>query len=164
GRKWRDDFGFVWSRGVLTGSPCQNFPRPWPEEGPESSAELLLVAIHLSRRQIDSIDIIKLFRISKQFSSRRLQIIWSDDAQLDLDQLPDLAIHRPELRRLAPAAIEQRICSHNTRCRGRLWVSHNADKRIYRCLGVTARQRSYFGWCNGHLSAFSSLARSPSQQ
>jgi hypothetical protein len=68
-------------------------------------------------------------------------------------------IHRHELRRLAPAAIEQRICSHNTRCRGCLWLSHNADKRFYRCLGVTARQRSYFGWCNGHLSAFSSLNR-----
>jgi len=33
------------------------------------------------------------------------------------------------LRRLAPAAIEQRICSHNTRCRGRLWLSHNADSQ-----------------------------------
>jgi hypothetical protein len=86
------------------------------------------------------------------------------NAQLDLDQLPNLAVDRNELRGLAPAAIEQRICSHNTRCRGRLWLSHNADKRIYRRLGVTARQRSYFGWCNGHLSAFSSFARSPSQQ
>src|SRR5262249_12873049 len=37
----------LWSRVVLTGSPCQTFPRPRPEEGPEPSAELLLVAIHL---------------------------------------------------------------------------------------------------------------------
>src|SRR6516165_4620270 len=91
-------------------------------------------------------------------------MIWLDDRELHLDKLSDLAVDRNELRCLAPAAIEQRICSHNTRCGGRLWLSHNADKRIYRCLGVTARQRSYFGWCNGHLSAFSSLARSPSQQ
>jgi hypothetical protein len=71
---------------------------------------------------------------------------------------PDLAVHGHQLRSLAPAAIEQRICSHNTRCRRCLWLSHNADKRIYRCPGVTARQRSYFGWCNGHLSAFSSFS------
>ena len=31
------------------------------------------------------------------------------------DELPDLAIHSYQLRSLAPAAIEQRICSHNTR-------------------------------------------------
>jgi len=53
--------------------------------------------------------------------------------QLDLDKLSDLAIDSHQLRRLAPAAIEQRICSHNTRCRGRLWLSHNMRKRL-QCL------------------------------
>jgi len=49
--------------------------------------------------------------------------------QLHSHELLDFALHVNELRRLAPAAIEQRICSHNTRCRGRLWLSHNADKQ-----------------------------------
>src|SRR5262249_32291001 len=94
----------------------------------------------------------------------RTRLAGGHNTKLDFNKLFYLAIHSHPLRRLAPAAVEQRICGHNTRCRGRLWLSHNADKRIYRCLGVTARQRSYFGWCNGHLSAFSSLARSPTQR
>src|SRR5262245_49417781 len=60
---WHMAAGCCWKAGattrvVLTGSPCQTFPRPRPEEGPEPSAELLLVAIHLSARQIYIIDII----------------------------------------------------------------------------------------------------------
>src|SRR5262249_42081110 len=79
--------------------------------------------------------------ISKQLGLIRLALD-VHNVELHLDKLSDLALHSHCLRCLAPAAIEQRICSHNTRCRGRLWLSHNADKRIYRCLGVTARQRS----------------------
>jgi len=55
------------------------------------------------------------------------------DVQPDLDKLSYLAIHSHQLRSLAPAAVEQRICSHNTRCRGRLWLSHNMRKRL-QCL------------------------------
>jgi hypothetical protein len=48
-------------------------------------------------------------------SCRRL-----DDAELDLDQLPNLALDRQKLRCLAPAAVRQAVGRHNTRRCGRL--------------------------------------------
>ena len=114
---------------VLTGFPCQTFPRPRPEEGPEPSAELLLVAIHLFARQIDSIDIIRLFRISKQFSRRLLQIIWSNDVQLHLNQLPDLASTATSCAAL-PQPRSSRLLAANTRAAGGAWGARMTCTRV----------------------------------
>jgi hypothetical protein len=48
---------------VLTGSPCQNFPRPRPKEGPDPSAGITTptrgadrLTAYLSTQRIDIID------------------------------------------------------------------------------------------------------------
>jgi hypothetical protein len=93
---------------ALRGSPCETFPAPGPGKDPNPPAKLLAVLAvarlpALSQRQVCSIDIIRLFRISKQFSRRAPNYFGFDYAQLHLDKLPNLAIDRNELRSLAPA-------------------------------------------------------------
>src|SRR5215470_17011106 len=73
-----------------------------------------------------------------EHSSPTARLAGRHNTKLDFNKLFYLAINSHQLRRLAPAAIEQRICSHNTRCRGRLWLSHNMRKRL-QCLDGTIR-------------------------
>ena len=80
-------------------------------------------------RQIDSVDIIRLFRISKQFSRRLLQIIWSNDVQLHLNQLPDLASTATSCAAL-PQPRSSRLLAANTRAAGGAWGARMTCTRV----------------------------------
>jgi hypothetical protein len=62
-----------------------------------------------------------------------------DNIHLDLDELPDFALHINELRCFSPAAIKQTVGRHDARRCGRFWFNHNTHKRIKRLMRILAR-------------------------
>jgi hypothetical protein len=69
-----------------------------------------------------------------------------DNVELDFHQLADFALHINELRRFAPAAIEQAVGRHNARYGRRFWLTHNMRKRSNSLLRILTRERSNFCW------------------
>src|ERR1700743_2796727 len=54
------------------------------------------------------------------------------------------------LRRLAPAAIQDRVSSRDTRRSGGILAAHDADQHIDRGTRMAARQRTDFSESSGH--------------